>query len=54
MPRQALAVLKSLRLPHAPLAAYLEASPQELDAIEEMVERGEAHTHRALAAELLE
>lgn len=49
----ALALLGPLPVPDAPVAAYLEATAQELDAIEEMVERGEAHAHRALVAEQL-
>ncbi len=49
----ALGLLGPLPVPDAQLAAYLEATPQELDAIEEMVERGEAHANRAMVAEQL-
>ncbi len=44
-------MLKPLPVPDAPLAAYLDATPEELGAIEEMIEQGEAHAHRALATE---
>ena len=50
----ALGLLGPLPVPDATVAAYLQATPEELGAIEEMVERGEAHAHRALVAELLE
>jgi hypothetical protein len=49
----ALALLGAVPVPDAPLVAYLQATDEELEAIEEMIEQGEAHTHRALVAEQL-
>lgn len=50
----ALGVLSPLQVPDAPLAAYLDPWPQELDAIEGMMAHAETLTHRALVSELLE
>ena len=48
---QALGMLGALRVPDALLAAYFEVTPEELEALEELAEQGEAHLHRALLAE---